>query len=339
MRDVAARAKVSLKTVSRVVNGEAGVSPPLVGRVQRAVDELGFRPDPGARSLRRTDRRTSSVGLLLEDVSNPFSAAVARAVEDVASPRGMIVFCGSVDEDPDRERDFVRAFAARRVDGLVLAPASSDQSYLAPELAAGIAVVCVDREAQGLPIDSVVSTNADGVAAGVRHLLGGGHRRIGYLGDLATIATAGQRYAGYRATLAGAGLPVRPELVVHDLRDPDASAGAVHAMLRLADPPTALFAARNTITIGAVRALRDAGLAHSVALVGFDDFPTADLLSPGVTVIAQDPAAIGALAATVLLDRIAGEGGPPGVRLVPTMLVRRGSGEIAPPDTAIHVEV
>jgi LacI family transcriptional regulator len=336
MRDVAARAKVSLKTVSRVVNAEPGVSEPLAERVQLAVAELGFRPDPGARSLRRADRRTSSIGLLLEDVSNPFSAAMARAVEDVASPRGVIVFCGSVDEDPEREKELVRAFAARRVDGLVLAPASADQSYLAPELAAGTAAVCVDREAHGLPIDSVVSTNTEGAAEGVRHLLAAGHRVIGYLGDLATIATARQRYAGYRSGLASAGLPERPELVAHDLRDPVAAGTAVTAMLRLAEPPTALLAARNTITIGAVRALRAAGLERSVALVGFDDFPTADLLSPAVTVIAQDPTAIGALAATVLLDRIAGDPSPPGVRWVPTLLIRRGSGEIPPPDTSVH---
>src|SRR5512133_3422646 len=190
MRDVAARAGVSLKTVSRVVNSETGVSAVLAERVRRAVDELGFQPDTGARSLRRTDRRTCSVALLLEDVSNPFSAAVVRSVEDVAGARGVIVFCGSVDEDAERERELVRAFVARRVDGLLLTPASVDQSYLAPELAAGTPVVCVDREARGLPLDSVLSTNAAGVATGVRHLLAGGHRRIGYLGDLATIAPA-----------------------------------------------------------------------------------------------------------------------------------------------------
>ena len=330
MRDVAARAEVSLKTVSRVVNGEGGVSAPLADRVRRAVDELGFRPDTGARSLRRTDRRTSSIGLLLEDVSNPFSAAVARAVEDVASPRGVIVFSGSVDEDPARERALVRAFAARRVDGLLLAPASDDQAYLLRELGVGTAVVCVDREASGVAFDSVVAANADGVAAGVRHVLDRGHRRIAYLGDRATIATAGQRYAGYRRALAAAGVPERPGLVVQDLRDPVAAGAAVAAMLALADPPTALFTARNTITIGAVRALRAAGRTGSVALVGFDDFPTADLIPPGLTVVAQDAAAIGALAATVLLDRIGGDVSPPRVRVVPTVLVQRGSGEIAP---------
>jgi len=331
MRDVAARAQVSFKTVSRVVNDEPGVSPVLADRVRQAIDELDFRPNAGASSLRRADRRTSSVGLLLEDVSNPYSAALQRAVEDEATPRGVIVFSGSLDEDPARERALIRAFSARRADGLLLVPASEDQSYLASEIRAGTVVVCVDREARGLAVDSVITTNAAGAAEGVRHLAAGGHRRIAYLGDRSMITTARQRHEGYRAALEQLGLPVDPALVVHDLRGPAAADGAVTAMLARPDPPTALFSAQNLVTIGAIRALRRMGRERSVAVVGFDDFPTADLLSPGVTVVAQDPASIGRLAATLLFDRIAGEGGPPTTRVVPTTLIRRGSGEIPAP--------
>lgn len=125
LRDVAARAEVSFKTVSRVVNNESGVSPALAERVRRAIEELDFRPNAGASSLRRADRRTLSIGLLLEDVANPHSAALQRAVEDAATPRGMIVFSGSLDEDPARERALIRAFSARRADGLVVAPTAT----------------------------------------------------------------------------------------------------------------------------------------------------------------------------------------------------------------------
>ena len=137
MRDVAERARVSFKTVSRVVNEEGGVSPVLERRVRRAIEELDFRPNVGARILRRADRRTASIGLLLEDVANPYSAAVQRAVEDAAVPRGVVVFSASLDEDPARERALAKQFGARHVDGLVLAPAGEDQSYLAGELRAG----------------------------------------------------------------------------------------------------------------------------------------------------------------------------------------------------------
>ncbi|MFL6116107.1 MAG: LacI family DNA-binding transcriptional regulator [Catenulispora sp.] len=331
MRDVAARAQVSFKTVSRVVNDEAGVSPALARRVRRAIDELDFQPNAGARNLRRSDRRTSSVGLLLENVANPFSAALQRAVEDIATPRGVIVFSGSVEEDPERERTLVREFSARRADGLLLVPASADQSYLAGELRAGTAVVCVDREASGLAVDSVVTTNELGAAEGVRHLAARGHRRIAFLGDRRTITTEQQRYQGYCDALGAAGLPLDPALVVPDMRSSALAEGAVVRLLSQPDPPTALFTAQNLITIGAVRALRRIGSERQVAVVGFDDFPLADLLSPGVTVVAQDPTAIGRLAATLLFDRIAGRAGPPTTHVLPTTLIHRGSGEIPAP--------
>jgi LacI family transcriptional regulator len=331
MRDVAARSGVSLKTVSRVVNGEPGVSSALAQKVRDAVEELDFRPNVGASSLRRTGGRTSTVGLLLEDVSNPWSSTLQRAVEDVAIPRGVMVFSASLDEDPDRERELARAFSNRRADGLIIAPASTDQSYLESELRAGTAIVCIDREAHGLPVDSVLATNATGSLEGVRHLIAAGHRRIGFLSDRSGIATAQQRYEGYRDALQTAGLDLDPSLVVHDLYDGAIADGAVTSLLTRANPPTALFTAQNLVTIGAARALRRLGAEHRVALVGFDDFPLADLVTPGITVVAQDPTSIGRIAATVLFERIAGDTRPPATHIVPTTLIRRGSGEIRPP--------
>lgn len=330
MRDVAARAEVSFKTVSRVVNEEGGVSPQLEHRVRRAIDDLNFRPNAGARILRRSDHRTATIGLLLEDVANPFSAAIQRAVEDVALPRGVFVLSASLDEDPARERALARQFGARHVDGLVLAPAGDDQSHLAAELRAGTAIVCVDREGGNLPVDSVLATNTAGAAEGVRHLVEVGHRRIAYLGDRRSIPTAVQRFAGYREALAVRGIPADPDLVVHDIGDAAGSDGAITALLSRPRPPTALFTAQNMVTIGAVRALRRLGLEHRVALVGFDDILLAELLSPGVTVVAQNPTAMGRIAAELLFERIGGSARPPEVRLVPTTLVRRGSGELRP---------
>ena len=331
MRDVAAIAGVSLKTVSRVVNGEPGVSTTLGQRVREAIDELDFRPNIGASSLRRTGGRTLTVGLLLEDVSNPYSSMLQRAVEDVAIPRGVMVFSASLDEDPKRERELARAFSTRRADGLIIAPASDDQSYLESELRAGTVIVCIDREARGLAVDSVLATNSTGSMAGVRHLIEAGHRRIAYLGDRRSIITARQRYDGYRDALRAAGIPLDPAIVVHDLTDGQIADGAATGLLTRPDPPTALFTAQNLVTIGVARALRRLGREHDVAMVGFDDFPLADLLTPGITVVAQDPTTIGRLAATVLFDRMAGISTPPATHIVPTNVIRRGSGEIAPP--------
>jgi LacI family transcriptional regulator len=331
MRDVALAAGVSLKTVSRVVNTEPGVSAALAARVRSAIEELGFRPHVGASNLRRADGKTATVGLLLQDVGNPFSSALQRAVEDVAVPRGVMVFSASLDEDPQREREFALALTARRADGLIIAPTGTDMSYLASELRAGTAVVCVDRVAVNLPVDSVVTTNASGSGEGVRHLIAAGHRRIAFLGDKRELFTAIERHRGYTEALTAAGLPVDPALVVHDLHDAGMADGAATTLLTRPNPPTALFTAQNLVTIGTIRALRRLDLEHRVAVVGFDDFTLADLLRPGITVVAQDPSAIGRTAAAVLFARLAGEATPVAVHVVPTTLVRRGSGEIPPP--------
>ena len=157
IRDVAALAGVSLKTVSRVINGESGVSAELTARVRDAAERLDFRPNLGARSLRRSDGKTATIGLLLEDVSNPFSAAIHRAIENVARSRGVAVFTASVDEDPERERALVRALVARRVDGLVMVPAGGDQSYLHNEVRAGLSLVFLDRPPAYLDGDVVLA--------------------------------------------------------------------------------------------------------------------------------------------------------------------------------------
>jgi LacI family transcriptional regulator len=320
MNDVARTAGVSLKTVSRVVNGETTVAPDLAARVQAAVQSLDYRPHLGASLLRRNDRRTRTIGVLLEDVSNPFSAALHRAVSDQAATRGTQVLAGSLDEDPERERELAAAFAQRQTDGLILAPTREDQRHLSGFTGP---VVFVDRHATGMAGDTVVSTNVAGAANATRHLFIHGHRRIAYLGDLRRLTTARDRHRGYLRALGG-----RPGPVVHDLHDSAAAERAAVAVLRGPDPPTAIFAAQNLITIGAVRALRRLGRQQRVALIGFDDFPLADLLDPPVTVVAQDPARIGRTAADALFERIDGLDEPPREIRIPTTLIPRGSGEI-----------
>ncbi|SDQ64007.1 LacI family DNA-binding transcriptional regulator [Quadrisphaera sp. DSM 44207] len=330
MREVAALAGVSLKTVSRVVNGEEGVSSEMSSAVERAIAQLDYRPNLGASNLRRRGGKTSTIAALLEDLANPFSASVHRAVEDVARSRGTLVFAASVDGQPERERELVRAFTARRVDALVVVPAGQDQSHLYPDVRAGTPVVFVDRPPRGLLADVVLSDNELAAATAVRHLAAAGHRRIGHLGDDRAISTARQRLEGYRRAHLGLGLPVDERLVVQDLRTADQAAAAVARLLSTSAPPTALFTSQNLVTLGAVRALQGLGLQHRVALVGLDDFPGADLLQPRTTVVAQDPAGIGALAAALVFRRLEGEAWTPTTHVVPTRLVPRGSGEIVP---------
>ena len=330
MREVAALAKVSIKTVSRVVNGESGVSPRLARQVEAATERLSYRHNLTASSLRRSDGRTATIGVVVEDVANPFSSALNRAIEDVAVHRGVLVLAGSSDEDADRERKLVSAFASRRVDGLIIQPSSDDHSYLMTERKAGTAIVFVDRPPAFFDADSVVTDNAPGVRRGVRHLVAQGHRRIGYIGDLHTIATAAERHRGYVEELADQKIEYEERLVRLDMQGIEWAEAAAIELLRQPNPPTALFTGQNLITIGAFRALRHLDLHRHVALIGFDDILLADLLEPGITVIAQDPAAIGRTAAQVLFRRLDGDRSPSEHHIVLTRMITRGSGEILP---------
>jgi LacI family transcriptional regulator len=328
MRDVAALAGVSIKTVSRVINGEPGVSAVKLALVERAITQLDYRRNLSASSLRRADGKTAAIAAVLEDIANPFSASLLRALEDTARSRDTLIFAASVDEDPHRERDLVRAFTMRRADALIVAPTSNDQGYLHSDIRAGTPVVFVDRPPRGLTADAVISDNEAGAARAVHHLAEHGHRRIAYLGDWHTIHTASQRFHGYQQACLELGLRPRPQHAVHDLHSADAAAAAVDALLTTDEPPTALFTSQNLVTIGAVRALQHRGLHNQVAVVGFDDFPLADLLQPRVTVIAQDPAGIGRTAASLVFRRLAGEHWDPTHHIIPVTLIPRGSGEI-----------
>ncbi|MEU3772529.1 LacI family DNA-binding transcriptional regulator [Streptomyces sp. NPDC032472] len=327
MKDVATRAGVGLKTVSRVVNGEAGVTPDTVRRVQEAIEALGFRRNDSARVLRKG--RTATVGLILEDLADPFYGPLNRAVEEVARAHGALLINGSSAEDPDRERELALALCARRVDGLVVIPAGDDHRYLEPEMKAGVATVFVDRPAGRIEADVVLSDNRGGAREGVAHLIAGGHRRIGFIGDQPRIHTATERLGGYRAAMADAGLEVAESWVSLGPTTPERVTAAARAMLAGPEPVTALFAGNNRVTVTVVRVL--AGHPRPVALVGFDDFELADLLRPGVTVVAQDPAALGRVATDRLFQRLGGSALPPTRIELPTRLIPRGSGELPPP--------
>lgn len=328
MRDVAALAGVALKTVSRVFNDVPTVDPELAARVRAAAEKLGYRPNLTASSLRRRDGRTGIIGLLLDNVANPFSGALQRAVEDVARAEQVQVLTGSLDEDAAREKLLARILIDRRVDGLIIMPVSRDHSYLAMEQRAGTPVVFVDREPSLVGADVVLSANREGGRAAVEHLRAFGHRRIAYLGDSSALSSARDRCAGYQDALEAGGLTFDRALIRQELTTMTAAEQAAGELLDLPDPPTAVFAGQNLVTIGAIRALRARGLAHDVALVGFDAFLLADLLEPAVTVIRQDPFAMGTQAAHVLFDRINGDHRPTAHHVLGTQLIARGSGEI-----------
>jgi LacI family transcriptional regulator len=327
MRDVASTAGVSLKTVSRVVNGEAGVRSDTAARVEAAIARLGFARNDVARSLRHG--RANALGLVIEDVANPFYSIIARAVEDAAHARSHILITGSCEEDADRERELVLRLLRRSVDALLIVPAGDDHRYLLPEIGAGTPVVFLDRPPRGIEADSVLFDNVGGARAAVEHLLRQGHERIAFVGDPPRLYTASERLAGYHAALRDAGVEPDDMLVSAGSHDAASAERAVRELLTLPPQrrPTALFTANNRNTVGALRALREAD--GTIALVGFDDFELADMLAVPVTVVRHDPAAMGRIGADLAYARLDGEDALPQRHTIPCELVPRGSGEVA----------
>ncbi|TYL55107.1 LacI family transcriptional regulator [Nocardioides sp. BGMRC 2183] len=329
MREVASLAGVSLKTVSRVVNDEAPVTPAVRERVQRAIEQLDYRHNLAASNLRRRTGRARVLGVLLQDVGNSFSSGVLRALEDACRPHQIALLAASLDEEPDRERVLVNDLVSRRVDGLVIMPATERQDYLAADLRAGLPAVFVDRHPHGIDVDSVTVDNSQGGYDAARHVLAAGHRRIAVLSDLVTIETARLRIEGVKSAVGEFGPDA--EVSFHeDLRESDAAERVVGQLMSGDQPPTAVITLRNILSAGALRALREAGAVDSVALVGYDDFPLADLV--GLTVIRQNVATIGAEVARLMLSRLEGATDAPRHVVVQHELVERGSGEIRPAD-------
>jgi LacI family transcriptional regulator len=305
MKDVASRAGVALKTVSRVVNGEPGVTPETARRVLSAIEDLGFRRNESARLLRTG--RTATLGFIADTWADADDAAVYRGLESIARERGYLLYSGSTDSDPDREKRLALAMCARRVDGLIISPTASPHDYLASEIEAGVATVFVLRPAELALADAVRPDERGGARAAIGHLITQGHRKIGFLGDPAGHRSRTLR-AGMTETMTTAGLTIDPAwLTLNDDRLADAGV-------------TAVFCADQGHTRAALRAL--AG--RSVAVVCFGDFELADLVSPPVTVVSYDPVLIGRTAGELLIRRLAGDQAPPRRVEVPVRLIPPG---------------
>ena len=326
VRDVAEVAGVSFKTVSRVINDEPGVRPETAQRVMAAIRELGFRRNVIAADFARGGSR-NQIGLVIDDISNPFWARLTRTIEDVAAADGRQVIIASSDFEPAREHRLIDSLVAQRLGGLLIVPVGDDHSYLAREMDLGTAIVFLDRPQGHLTADTITFDDYGGSRLAVEHLIAGGHRRIAILAQSLRIYTMTERHRGYRDALSAAGIESRPELEANAETSDDART-ATEAMLALATPPTALFCANNRMTVGAIGAL---GMERQrIALVGFDDIELAEALAVPLTVVRADAAELGRTGAKLLLRRMGGWGGTAQRIVLSTTLIARGSGEIRP---------
>lgn len=321
MVDVAREAEVSLKTVSRVVNAEPGVRADTARRVREVIDRLGFQRNDGASQLRRG--RTASIGLIVEDLANPFYSQLAASVEREARREECLLFSASAEDSPQREAGLLAALLARRVDGLIVVPAVEDEPVERPPRTWGTPLVYVDRLPSRPRADAVVSDNVGGIRSAVEHLVAHGHRRIGFLGDDPRIWTARQRQKAFRATSTELRLPGEP-LTAMGPHTPESIAPVLKRWCSGRSPVTAVVTGNNRITVSLLHAERRLGT--HLSLVGYDDFELASLLEPAVTVVHQDPAALGRHAAQQLFRRLRGDDSPPQTETVPTRLIVRQSG-------------
>lgn len=326
MADVARLAGVSVATVSHVLNGTRAVRQRTREQVLDAVRLANYSPNTLARSL--ATARTTTIGLVLSAISNPYFGDLLRSIENTAAAAGYTLLLADPKEEPDYELTVVRRLQQRRVDGLLWAPSGEPTAALRYLIQHRLPTVLVDRLIDA-GLDQVGSDNVEPVAELVAHFVDRGHRRIALVAGHQGLATTVERRDGYLLGLRRAGLAAEPGLIVDGNSETEAARRAVHRLLELDHPPTAIIAANNSMTIGALAALREAGLAvpADMALAGFDDFPWADLFSPGLTVIAQPFVEMGRRAVELLLARMADPTAPPAtVRLPPTFVHRDSCG-------------
>jgi LacI family transcriptional regulator len=323
IREVAARAGVSLGTASRVLSGNPATSPAARARVAEAAAALGYRPNAQARSLRLT--RTHVLGLLVSDVRNPFFADIAHAAEQAALGADYVCLLGNANEDVEQQDRYIETFLTQRVDGVVLAP-QGPSATLDTLLESRMPLVFVDRKVEGFDVPSVTTDSRLGLEEAVAHLVAAGHRRIGFIGGPQSISTGRERYDAFIDALPRHGLAVDPELITFGDFRLASGTEAAERLLAVPDRPTALLAADNLMAEGAITTIRRQGLrvACDVEVVAFDDIEWFAHMDPPISVIAQDAGAVGRRAVELLLRVIGGE--EPESVVLPTTFIDRSGG-------------
>jgi len=304
MKDIAKRARVSVTTVSHVLNGSRYVSVELKERVERTIEELNYQPNLLGRGLRKG--QSHSVALVVSDITNPFFPQIAKGVEDHLKKHGYSLILYNTNEDPREEKEGLSHLRARRIDGFIIAPTKTGHQDLVLFVEDKIPLVVIDRRVEGLGVDQVYSDNLNGTVRAVRYLAGLGHQRIGFVGGLSGITSTDDRLEGYKQAIVGLGLSVNPCFVVPS--DSRVMQSGYDAACRLIQQDvTAIFCVNSVTMMGVMRCLKEKGLAcpEHISVVGFDDPQWALAFTPSLTVVAHSPYQMGYRAVNLLLERLA----------------------------------
>jgi LacI family transcriptional regulator len=330
IQDVAQRAGVSAATASRVLSGNPATSAASRARVRQAARELQFHVNARARSLR--SQQTDTIGLLLPDIRNPFFAEIAQSAEQAALAAGMATLLCNANESTSQQDLYLKLLVAQRVDGIIAAPQGDGSVRLAEVLDLGIPLVFVDRVVDGVDVPTITSDNAAGMRQAIDHLAGLGHTRIGFVAGPQETSTGRERLAAFRDALAGAGLPGDDELIRYGNYQSASGLACARTLLGLPHPPTALIAADSLMTLGVLQACSELGvpIGDGLSVIGYDDTETTRVLSPALTVITHDAAAMGAAAFAMIQDVMAGR--PAGHIVLPaSLIIRHSTGPVPVP--------
>jgi LacI family transcriptional regulator len=335
IREVARLAGVSLGTVSRVINGHPTVAPDIRKRVQAAIDKLGFRPNRVARSLR--SQRSHTFGLVIPDVTNPFFAELVKSLDQSASASGYNIILGNAEESPAVEKRYIQMLADRQVDGMLVVPSVGTRTLKADR---DVKMVLIDR---ALPNHHVVlSDHHGGAKQAVAHLIGLGHSQIACIAGPQNLTVAVERWAGYRETmmqLGASAAALKSSWTEFANFDYSSAYDAARRLLTKKPRPTALFASSDQQAIGALRAAADLGLhvPADLSVVGFDDIPLSDLVSPRLTTVRQAVTDLSRVAVHTLIKLHKGESISTIQRIATEIRIRDSSGpcpDIAQPKTS-----
>lgn len=304
--EVARLAGVSTASVSRALSGADGVSDAVRERIRQSADLLGYRPNVVARALRTT--RTHTIGLIVSDVLNPFFGELASTMEEAAHQHGYSVILCNANEDGNRQDEYVDLLLARQVDGLLLTPALKESSTLRAAAAKAVPMVFVDRAVPNLPTPVVRADGRRATGELVDHLAALGHERIAIIAGPRLTLTGRERLSAFRGAMKRNGLPLLSTFVRFGDFQMESGRRAASELLDLDDPPTAIFAADNLMTLGAASEIRRRGLliGCDIGLAGFDDPPWFHLLDPPITTVSQPTGPMGVLAVETLLEVING---------------------------------
>jgi len=323
LKEVAELAGVSTATVSRVLADKPHVRSVVREKVLQAVKALDYRPNLVARSLR--SQQSSTIGLIVSDIRNPFFTAISRAVEDCAHAQGYSVFLCNTDENPDKETIYLNLMRDENVAGVIFSP-TRQTALQFTDLRLDIPTVVIDREVSADLVDVVLINNVAAAHQLADHLIHNGYRRIGALfGEAST--TGRQRRQGLEEALEMAGLTPDPNLMRYVSPKIQAGHAAALSLLALPQPPDALFTTNSLLTAGGLKAVQERGLRipQDIALVGFDETVWSTLVQPPITLIAQPTEEIGRTATDLLLKRIEDPRRPARTIILQAQLLVRGS--------------